>query len=91
MAARLRPRHQDEVRTKIQTTQLLKVLQNHALGADKGKPEELTASRMKAAEILLRKTLPDVANIQIEAEVVHMSLAESLSQLNASAPDDEED
>jgi len=32
MAERLRKRHQDEVRTKIQTSQLVNVLQNHALG-----------------------------------------------------------
>ena len=34
MAERLRKRHQDEVRTKIQTSQLVNVLQNHALGVD---------------------------------------------------------
>jgi len=31
MAERLRKRHQDEVRTKIQTSQLINVLQDHAL------------------------------------------------------------
>lgn len=59
MAARLRAKHQEEVRTKIQTSQLLNVLQDHALG----KTVELAQSRIKAIEILLRKTLPDLSQI----------------------------
>ena len=62
MAARLRTRHQDEVRTKIQASQLINVLQNHALGED-GK--ELSATRLKAIEILLRKSLPDLQSVEI--------------------------
>lgn len=62
MAARLRKTHQEDVRTKIQVSQLLNVLQNHALGD----LEELSPSRLKAIEILLRKTLPDLS--QVEAE-----------------------
>ena len=60
MAARLRKTHQDEVRTKIQASQLINVLQNHALG----KTEELPQSRIKAIEILLRKSVPDVSSIE---------------------------
>ena len=62
MAERLRKRHQDEVRTKIQTSQLVNVLQNHALGTDK---IEITPTRMKAIEILLRKSLPDLSSTEI--------------------------
>ena len=66
MAARtLRPRHQDEIRTKIQTSQLVNVLQNHALGQD---DSEMTNTRMKAIEILLRKTLPDLTATEITGE-----------------------
>ena len=61
MAARLNPRHSDMVRTKIQATQLINVLQNHALGESE---EELSASRLKAIEILLRKSVPDLQSIQ---------------------------
>jgi len=58
MAARtLKPRHQDDVRAKIQTSQLLNKLQNHALSNDES---EISASRMKAIEILLKKSLPDL-------------------------------
>ena len=63
MAERLRKRHQDEVRTKIQTSQLVNVLQNHALGIDEDK--EITPTRMKAIEILLRKALPDLSSTEI--------------------------
>lgn len=53
-------RHQDDVRAKIQASQLINVLQNHALNADSG---ELPASRLKAIEILLRKSVPDLSAI----------------------------
>ena len=62
MAARLNPRHQDMVRAKIQASQLINVLQNHALG--EGDAQELSASRLKAIEILLRKSVPDLQSIQ---------------------------
>lgn len=66
MAARtLKPRHQDEIRTKIQTSQLINVLQNHALGVT----EEIPASRMKAIEILLRKSLPDLSSVMLQGDV----------------------
>jgi len=59
MAARLRKTHQEDVRTKIQVSQLLNVLQDHALGVT----DEIPATRLKAIEILLRKTLPDLSQI----------------------------
>lgn len=62
MAARLRAKHQDEIRTKIQASQLINVLQDHALGLT----EELSASRMKAIEILLRKSVPDLSAVTLE-------------------------
>ena len=54
-------RHQDDVRKKIQTSQLLNRLQNHALDD----AMELTPSRIKAIEILLRKSLPDLSAIEV--------------------------
>lgn len=65
MAARLNPRHSDMVRAKIQATQLINVLQNHALNVD---GEELSASRLKAIEILLRKSVPDLQSIQLSGD-----------------------
>ena len=52
--------HQDDVRKKIQASQLINVLQDHAFG----QTEELSLSRMKAIEILLRKSLPDLSAVQ---------------------------
>lgn len=56
--------HQEDVRKKIQVSQLLNVLQNHALGST----EDLSPTRMKAIEILLRKSMPDMASITISGD-----------------------
>lgn len=61
MAERIRKKHTDEIRTKIQVSQLINVLQNHAMG----EIEEIKPSRMKAIEILLRKSLPDLTATEI--------------------------
>lgn len=66
MAARLNPRHSDMVRAKIQATQLINVLQNHALGNEDA--QDLSASRLKAIEILLRKSVPDLQSVQISGD-----------------------
>ena len=66
MAARLRKTHQDEVRTKIQTSQILNRLQNHVFGE-----VELSMSQIRAAEVVLKKALPDLSQVDanIEGEV----------------------
>lgn len=65
MAERLHKRHQEEIRTKIQTSQLINKLQNHALSDD---DTEISNSRMKAIEILLRKSLPDLTAVEISGD-----------------------
>ena len=69
MAARLRPHHQDEVRTRIQTSQLINRLTSYALGTAEGeeKVAELTTGQLKAIEILLKKSLPDLSAIDWSA------------------------
>lgn len=52
MAARLRPFHQEEVKAKIQTSQLINLLQNHALEGN-----EIDSTRIDAAKFLLNKRL----------------------------------
>lgn len=64
MAARLNKRHQEEVRTRIQTSQLINVLQDHALNAE----SEISQSRMKAIEILLKKSLPDLSSVELSGD-----------------------
>lgn len=55
MAARLRKQHSDEIRTKIQTSQLINRLTDHALGK-----VGLEPTQVRAIEVLLKKTLPDL-------------------------------
>ena len=59
MAARLHLRHQDEVRKKIQASQLINRLTDHAFAKI-----EMSSTQVKAAEILLRKSIPDLSQVQ---------------------------
>lgn len=56
--------HQDDVRSKIQASQLINVLQKHALTGTK----DFDPTRMKAIEILLKKSLPDLQSIELTGE-----------------------
>jgi hypothetical protein len=62
MAARLNLRQQEQTRAAIQTTQLVKRLQDFAL-AQEG--VEIDTGRLKAIEVLLRKALPDLSAVSI--------------------------
>lgn len=63
MAARIRKHHQDEVRLRIQTSQLINRLTDHALGNT-----ELSATQIRAIEILLKKSIPDLSAIEISGD-----------------------
>lgn len=66
MAATRRNRTGDDnTRAKIQTTQLVKRLQSNAMG---DLEPELSVGRLKAIEILLRKSLPDLAAVTISGD-----------------------
>ena len=56
--------HQDDVRSKIQASQLINVLQKHALEGTK----DFDPTRMKAIEILLKKSLPDLQSIELTGD-----------------------
>jgi len=56
--------HQDDIRRKIQASQLINVLQNHALTGE----GELSPTRMKAIEILLRKSIPDLSSVELSGD-----------------------
>lgn len=56
MAARKSLTHDATARQNIQTSQLLNRLNSHANGM-----VEMTPTQVKAAEILLRKSLPDLS------------------------------
>ncbi len=55
--------HQDDVRAKIKTSQLLNRLSDHAHNK-----VDLKNSQVKAIEILLKKVLPDLANVQLSGD-----------------------
>ena len=56
--------HQDDIRRKIQASQLINVLQDHALTGE----GELSPTRMKAIEILLRKSIPDLSSVEVSGD-----------------------
>jgi hypothetical protein len=56
--------HQEDVRAKIQASQLINVLQDHALNGE----SEISQSRMKAIEILLRKSVPDLSAVTVSGD-----------------------
>jgi hypothetical protein len=71
MAARLNGAHQADIREKIKTSQLINRLQDFVLdGKDPktGEPVEIDASRLKAIEILLRKSLPDLSSVTVQGD-----------------------
>lgn len=71
MAARLNGAHQADIRAKIKTSQLVNRLQDFALdGVDPKtqKPMEIDPARLKAIEILLRKSLPDLSAVTISGD-----------------------
>ena len=61
MAVRLNKRHSDLVRSKIQASQLINRLTDHALGE-----VELTQTQIRAIEILLNKSVPNLAAIAVQ-------------------------
>jgi hypothetical protein len=57
---RLNPEHDERTRAKIQTSQIINRLQAHVSGE-----VDMTSTQVRAAEILLKKTLPDLAAIEL--------------------------
>ena len=76
MAARkLRPKHQEDVRAKIQVSQLINRVQKYALG--ELTDEEVSSNRLNAIKLLLAKTLPDLSSVEVsgtgnDGEHVHV-------------------
>lgn len=63
MAARLRSKHQDEVREKIRASQLVNRLEDHVLGE-----VEMTNTQVSAALGLLRKCVPDLQATELSGD-----------------------
>lgn len=69
MAARSKKEHDALTRQKIQTSQLINRLMDHALGKC-----EMSNTQVQAARILLGKTLPDLQAHEHTGEVQHYVL-----------------
>jgi len=72
MAARLSPKHDEATRMKIKTSQLVNRLNKFALGESDGKtgnPVEMSTQQVKAADILLRKMLPDLKSTELSGSL----------------------
>ena len=71
MAARTRKTElSDAWRDKIRVTMLLLALEKHALGQQK-----MGATQIRAAEILLRKVVPDLSSMAYTGEITHRYVA----------------
>lgn len=91
MAERLRPRHQQEIKDKIQTSQLINRLNKHIDGEI-----ELSSSQVDAIKFLVNKTLSNAPteidqNITGELDVNHDLVAGAkellLQRIKANEPD----
>jgi len=70
MAARKQPNHTPDIRAKIQASQLVNMLNELALtGLYQG--VQVSPERIKAAQILLAKALPDLKAIDHTGTVAH--------------------
>jgi hypothetical protein len=67
MAARkLRLNHQDDVRKKIQVSNLITRVHKYAIG--ELSDEDISPNRLNAIKLLLAKTLPDLSSVQISGD-----------------------
>jgi hypothetical protein len=66
VAARIRKTHQDEIRSKIQVSQLLNRVHKYALG--ELSDEEVSSNRLNAIKLLLSKALPDLSSVEITGD-----------------------
>lgn len=76
--------HLESVRERIQTTQLVKRLNAFALGLEDeqtGRPVEMTPTQVKAATALLKKTVPDLTQIEMSADLTISKHEDALNTL----------
>ena len=83
---RLRAHRQDEIRKRIQVSQLLNRLEKQALGD----VDFLTPTQLKAIEILLKKSLPDLSSVEHTGDpdnpIEHKAVVEIIDVKKNTAP-----
>lgn len=64
MAARtLRPKHTEDIRRKIQASVIIDLLTKHMKGE-----REMSPSQIRSAEILLKKSVPDIISTEMTVD-----------------------
>lgn len=84
MAARINTELNQKHRDAIRTTQLLKRLQAYIfneLDEQSQKPVEMSASQVKAATALLKKTIPDLQSIEGGLDLTVIKHEQALNDL----------
>lgn len=71
-AAENRRLRAESVREQIQTGKLVKLLEDHALGKGRAK---MTPAKLKAIEMLLDKSLPDLSSVKVDLEAKNVSIS----------------
>lgn len=66
MAARIRKTHQDDVRKRIEVSNLITRVQKYANGDLSD--EDISPNRLNAIKLLLNKALPDLQSIEITGD-----------------------
>ena len=66
MAARIRKTHQDDVRKRIEVSNLITRVQKYAKG--ELSDEDISPNRLNAIKLLLNKALPDLQSIEITGD-----------------------
>ena len=85
MAARKNLKHDAKTRDKIQASQLINRLTNYALGNDdpsSKKPIEMSSQQVSAALGLLKKSIPDLSAVEMNANVEQVNYAVDSSPLS---------
>jgi len=77
MAIRKRLSHDEKTREKIQTSQLINRLADHALS-----DLELSPTQIKAIEILLKKTLPDLKQFEVNGAIATITHEQWLNSID---------
>lgn len=84
MAARIKKiRHDENTRLKIQAAQLINRLEAHANGT-----VDLTNTQVRAIEVLLRKILPDLADVRMEVDAQPITFNLNMGDAQKSGEDE---
>lgn len=78
MAARLRKHHQDEIRSKIQVSNLLTRVNKYAMG--ELSDEDISPNRLNAIKLLLNKTLPDLSSVEVTGDADNPLVVSSIER-----------